>query len=140
MYARLHAYSLVCTPKDPQFHAPQLTSSVGAGCSIHKLFLSGLLHYTVRLLQRVDGAVYAYGITNLNGRRECGLGLDRLKLVPTLLVCLWTTCSRFNVTMGGHGSGRVSGHCLDAYTWAIANLPSQVKAIAASTPEPMLLG
>ena len=63
-------------------HAREVSLSSG----VHKLLLGRLLHDSVRLLQRVDGAVDGHRIANLDGGGKGGLSLDRLELLEPGLV------------------------------------------------------
>ena len=60
-------------------HAREVSLSSG----VHKLLLGRLLHDSVRLLQRVDGAVDGHGIADLDRGSKGGLSLDRLELLES---------------------------------------------------------
>lgn len=64
------------------------TCKVSSCCSVHELLLGGFSHYAVCGLESKDGAVYGDRVTDLDGRRKSGLGLDGLEVLPSLLVGL----------------------------------------------------
>mmetsp|Transcript_11033 Transcript_11033/g.27888 ORF Transcript_11033/g.27888 Transcript_11033/m.27888 type:complete len:304 (-) Transcript_11033:479-1390(-) len=70
----------------PRVRAVEHSCAVGHRRHVHELLLGRFLHYPIRVLEGLDGAVNRHGVANLDGGREGGLRLDRLEVLIARLV------------------------------------------------------